>query len=155
MKRLQKFDNIAIGFMGVLGAVFFVMGAQALSNVSVSCPSFAIRNGWTSILTMGACMTMGSIAYFVCTFGAGSNCYSTESTRTVEVHLSIYLILSLLMIAVCSSMLALYKKVDDKDKSKCDNGDESNHKLMIIIIVMSVFIITACGFLLYNINYGV
>lgn len=152
MDRQQKIDNIAILVMTILGVIFFAVATTAFKNIDVECPSKTIRNGWTVILTLGACMVVSGISFFACTLFSGADCYHhSTSIRTLDVYFGFFLILGLFMVGMCSAMLDKYNKLSSTDLKSCDDGT-SNKKKAIMILVFSLLIVLFSSGILVKIH---
>jgi len=145
MLRQQKIDNMAVIGISLLGLIFFIVACVAFKNIDVSCPSSIIRDGWTVILVLGACMLVAGISFFGCTLMSGDKCYKdSTSIRTLDTYFGIFILFGSFIIGICSAMLNKYSKMSATDLANCDNGT-TNKNYTIMILVFAILIVLFSG----------
>lgn len=136
MVNLQKLDSVAVIIMIIIGLIFFFLSMSVFKNLDASCPSSTIRNGWSLIQTLGACMSVAGIAYFVCT--NSGDCYTdNQASRTIEVYLLIFGVFSLIMIGMCSAILKEYQGLSEQDKQNCEDKSKTTQRSTMFVLIMS------------------
>jgi len=145
MPLQQKIDSIAVFVLGIVGAVFTLFSAGAFKNIDADCPSAIIRNSWTAILTIGACMITACIAFFVCTLLTGS-CYSEMGgIRTADMYFGFFSVFNLVIIGLCSAILKEYGDLKKDKKTSCDDTSENNKKYIFVILILAGLSLLICG----------
>lgn len=137
MTTFDKINTIAVIIMCIVGFAFFGTSISVFQNLDASCPSKVIKIGWALIQMLGACMIAAGASYFICVLRSGQ-CYTSENImKTGTIHFYVFAVLSLLITGISIAMLVEFGKLDDGDKSKCDNTSNTNKTLTIFITVMS------------------
>lgn len=151
MVEFQTFDNIAVLAIIALGFIFFILASFAFKSIDSPCPRGIIRNGWTVIQVIGACMVTAGISFFICTL-FGGKCYSNiRNVRTAEIYFGGFLVFGLVTLGMASSMINEYKEIGEKPEDKyCDNANKTNKKyLNVIIVLCSIMVVFSIGMLIW------
>jgi len=138
MSDQKVIDSVFILIIGTIGLIFSGISVTTLTKVTSECDSSFIRNGWTGILCVGACMAMTAIMFFTCILS--ENCYTETGVKRNEIsYLSGMLFLSIISIAICALMIKKYKEIED-DSQYQECGKNPGQTNIIIILALSSII---------------
>jgi hypothetical protein len=135
MVKKQEFDNVVMGGIALMGLILFSIAATSFKNIHKSCVDKLIRDGWTVILVLGACLTTAGVSFFLCTRSEGAKCYNAES-RTIRLFLMMCIALSLMILIISSMMLSKYKK--KVIEANCDNKGANKRSAGIVVGVSTL-----------------
>lgn len=139
-------DYLAAG-CAVTGVLLFVVSIMGIRSVSGKCNSPIIRNGWTMLLAVGACLLglgIWMIFYLNGEEVAFCNTMISKDLDTNPPLLLLSILFSGLVCGISAAMVAEYNKVASDNKKECDNSNETGKKLAYVVLVLSglVLVIT-------------
>lgn len=145
MSDQKVIDSVFILIIGTLGLIFSGISVTTLTKVTSECESSFIRNGWTGILCVGACMAITAIMFFSCILS--QNCYTETGVKRNEIsYLAGMLVLSIISIVICTFMMKKYKEIeDDSQYEECGKNPGQTNVIIILALSSIIFLGSIIG----------
>ena len=144
MVKRQDLDNVIMAMLAIVGVSLLGVCLSAFKNIHSTCTDILIRDGWTVIMVLGACLTTAAISFFLCTMSEGASCYA-DPEQSLALFLGLCIILAGIILILSALMLSHYKK--ENVSTNCDDNG-NNKKLAGITLGLSLITFIGCAVVL-------